>query len=250
MYLHVNDHIRLACYNDEMVLFDLRKDKFIILNKNVEKVITFLLSNEIKHSDSKYCIPNTTNIILDNQTFNDIIRELLNQKVFNSQYYNIPSTVIIRKKESTGAFTGQWKLLDKEIVSEISFFDFVKNLYFLLKARIYTKVLGINYLIKEIKKYKYNKYIPHCEDSINNLIYTLNEACIYFPTKTKCLEWSTAFMFLAKNKHLKCNLVIGVQITPFLSHAWIEIKNKPLLDSVEIANNTVIILREPFTSDM
>ena len=50
MYLHLNEHIRLACYNDEMILFDLQKDKFIILNETVRQVISYLLINKVKNN--------------------------------------------------------------------------------------------------------------------------------------------------------------------------------------------------------
>ena len=64
------------------------------------------------------------------------MQELLDQNILNVIFHDIPYGLTVNQKKSSGAFTGKWKLLNKELASELKFSDFVKNFYFLLKSRL------------------------------------------------------------------------------------------------------------------
>jgi len=53
-------------------------------------------------------------------------------------------------------------------------------------------------------------------------ISALNRACLFYPRRTKCLEWSAALVRLCQQRGVEVDLVIGVSGGPFSAHAWVE----------------------------
>lgn len=245
MYLHLSSHIYLAYYNDDMICLDLNEDTYTIFSSIANIVISYIILNSVEYEDKKYIPSSHTSI--SNSEFDSIIKLLISKKVIQKLLYAHPSHNVINKKVSKGIRTSEWSITNTENSNKISFFTLLYYLYILLKVRVILKVLGINYIIKTVIKKKNS--IDNAQsnmETVNKLRNNLNIACMFFPTKTKCLEWAIAYIFIAFRKKIKCNLVIGVQTMPFVAHAWIEYDNKPFSDSLDIANNVAIILSEPF----
>ncbi len=43
------------------------------------------------------------------------------------------------------------------------------------------------------------------DNAVTQIANDLNYSCLYFPAKTKCLEWAMTYLFLALRKKYKCN---------------------------------------------
>jgi hypothetical protein len=55
------------------------------------------------------------------------------------------------------------------------------------------------------------------------LCHAMDLACVFYPKRVLCLQRSAATVLLLRRHGLKGELVIGAQVLPFKSHAWVEI---------------------------
>lgn len=55
-------------------------------------------------------------------------------------------------------------------------------------------------------------------------------ACVFYPTRVFCLQRSAATALLLRRHGLAAEMVIGAQILPFRSHAWVEIDGRIVND--------------------
>jgi hypothetical protein len=58
----------------------------------------------------------------------------------------------------------------------------------------------------------------------------MDYACVFYFNRVLCLQRSTATTFLLRRHGWSTELVIGVQMVPFKSHAWCEINGKVVND--------------------
>lgn len=242
MYLHFHKHINLAYYNQDLICLDLRKDQYLIFDSNAKKVIGYLLENPIHVQDGKY-LP-IYKIDLDAMTFNQIIQNLIKQKILRATLVEQKYSKAIYRKVSYGVKTEEWIAEHSHFAKKLAFFRLLAILFLMCSVRIWLKLFGIHRIIKTIRKRKPKKPINN-HRVVSELIHELNTACLYFPANTKCLEWAITYMFLAYKLNIDCKLIIGVQTQPFVAHAWVEYNGVPFSDSSHIANEVVPILVEP-----
>lgn len=62
-------------------------------------------------------------------------------------------------------------------------------------------------------------------------------ACVFFPTQVLCLQRSAATTLLLRRHGIRAELVIGAQLMPFRSHAWVEsdgtvVNDKPYMREI------------------
>lgn len=58
-------------------------------------------------------------------------------------------------------------------------------------------------------------------------------AAAFFPGRALCLEQSVALYWLLRRRGLAVRLRLGVNVYPFLAHAWVEHAGAPLNESAE-----------------
>ncbi len=236
MYIHFSRHIYLAFYNDDIVCLDLKKDEYTIFNKKISEAIRLLLNSQVEYHDGKYHLKDE---------FDDSIKKLINAKILQKTLYDAPDDIVINSKLSAGSFSYDWSL--EGTPQKCSFKDVCLCLLELTKIRILLKCFGLNYVIKLIKRKKIKVNNGFSEDNnYYKIANDLNYSCLFFPAKTKCLEWAMTYLFLALRKKYRCNLVIGVQTMPFIAHAWVDVNGKTLCDSSDLPEESVVILSEPF----
>jgi hypothetical protein len=56
------------------------------------------------------------------------------------------------------------------------------------------------------------------------LCHAMDLACVFYFKQVLCLQRSAATTFLLRRHGWEAEMVIGAQILPFKSHAWVEIK--------------------------
>jgi hypothetical protein len=76
---------------------------------------------------------------------------------------------------------------------------------------------------------------------IDKIIGSLNGACIFYPKKTKCLEWSVALVALGFEYGFDLRLLIGVQNRPFYAHAWVQLGDKVIGDDQGLPGQLAVI---------
>ncbi len=65
---------------------------------------------------------------------------------------------------------------------------------------------------------------------IEPICHSVDLACIWYWKQVLCLQRSIATAYLLKRAGLPAELVIGVQQTPFKSHAWVELDGRVVND--------------------
>ncbi|MBX9804539.1 MAG: lasso peptide biosynthesis B2 protein [Alphaproteobacteria bacterium] len=243
MYYHLNEHIYVAQFREELILLDTRADKYTICNKTLCDLLIKILKTTnpplMKHLLS-------SNVSQSSSIEATYIQKLLDNKIIEKKETPFPY-YIDRKKDSLGVANVDWRLPLGNKKSKL-YMQVLIALISLIKINIYMKIKGFYSTIELIKKSRKSEtyyIIPKPED-LRNLANIVNDACLIYPTRTKCLEWAMTFVLMALKRKWKCNLEIGLQNYPFMAHAWVECDGKVVMDSPELRDGLAIILNEPF----
>lgn len=243
MYYHLNDHIYITQFRDELILLDAKEDKYTICFEQLSKLFTDILEKNTPHTDTKVIRSSDFKYSSQDSAY---IQKLLNDRIIESKESPYPFH-IDRKLTSDGVSNVDWRLpLENKKVSLN--LQVLNALMTLIKVNFYIKFKGLYSTIQLIKKSRksHSKYIIPQAQELRDLANVVNKACLIYPTRTKCLEWAMIFVLLALKRKWKCNLEIGVQNYPFMAHAWVECDGKVVMDSPELRKGLGIILNEPF----
>ena len=66
--------------------------------------------------------------------------------------------------------------------------------------------------------------------SVTALCHAVDLACVFYPKRVFCLQRSAATALLLRGYGHTAELVIGAQMIPFRSHAWVEIEGAVVND--------------------
>jgi hypothetical protein len=245
MYFHTHEYIYLTYFNDEIIALDLQKDQYVFLSQFSE-IIYFALNNEFKYVQEKYAfVENSDDHTPDD--FNKAIKYLREIGILSSIDYNYSSPIKLTKaKFSAGAPNVDWRMSISDLNNKVKISMIFEAYLLLIKVYFIINVFGFYGLIKAIKQKKVG-CVRRDANEFDVLAAALNQACFYFPIKTKCLEWSATLTFMGLRRKWKCNLEIGVQNLPFAAHAWVKVDDKVIADIQNLPETLSVILSEPFS---
>lgn len=69
---------------------------------------------------------------------------------------------------------------------------------------------------------------PHVSDTA--LCHAMDLACVFWLKRVLCLQRSAATTILLRRHGWSAEMVIGAQLLPFQSHAWVEIQGRVVND--------------------
>ena len=72
-------------------------------------------------------------------------------------------------------------------------------------------------------------------ESPNALSHAMDLACVFYFKPVLCLQRSAALVLLLSRHGWKGEMVIGAQLLPFLSHAWVEVEGAVVNDKPYVA---------------
>lgn len=78
-------------------------------------------------------------------------------------------------------------------------------------------------LINAVRSRKIRTPIPEAAPSVAALCSAIDLACVFYFKKVRCLQRSAATALLLRRYGAPAEMVIGAQIIPFKSHAWVEV---------------------------
>jgi Transglutaminase-like superfamily len=58
---------------------------------------------------------------------------------------------------------------------------------------------------------------------VRDVCHAIDLACVFYPKKVLCLQRSVATTLLLRSSGVRAEMVIGAQLLPFRSHAWVEV---------------------------
>lgn len=237
MYFHLANHLYFSFFREEGILLDLKMDKYFILSPEQAQNLATILNPSFINEQNKY-IPIERSIM-------SFATELKKAGVLVE--HTLPYPFLIDKK-ITGVSNIDWQLPLNGLDTQ-PFPPLIKEAFWnLIKVHMILKCRGFYQLIKIIRK-RYSPYaISPPKHELQQIIEALNHACLFYPIRTKCLEWAATLTLIALKRDWKCNLVIGVQNRPFLAHAWAENEASVIADDPTLQDSLSLILREPFRS--
>ena len=232
MYYHLSPHIYGAQFREEIILLDVKRDKYSICSPLLSEKLLGVLGQ----GDASSLLSTAE------------LQALEKNGILEKKDCLYPYT-IDRKPSSIGVSNVDWRLPLTNKGAKYSGMVFLAFIT-LMKVHWTMGVLGFEKTIKMIQKARKNHldYIIPSTDALEDLVGVLNKACLIYPKRTKCLEWAIAFVLLALKRQWRCNIEIGVQNYPFLAHAWVECNGSVVMDTQDLREGLAIILNEPFRS--
>jgi hypothetical protein len=58
---------------------------------------------------------------------------------------------------------------------------------------------------------------------VRDVCHAIDLACVFYPKRVLCLQRSVATTLLLRSSGVRAEMVIGAQLLPFRSHAWVEV---------------------------
>ncbi|WP_260706564.1 lasso peptide biosynthesis B2 protein [Edaphobacter flagellatus] len=77
------------------------------------------------------------------------------------------------------------------------------------------------------------KVRPMTADALQShigLCHAIDQACVFYFKRVMCLQRSAATTLLLRRHGWSAEMVVGAQLLPFKSHAWVEIKGSVVND--------------------
>lgn len=243
LYLHLNEFVYVTFYNDSIIFLNAITNEFKIYVGEKYQFLKALFNSE--------ALP-IENLIKDKDLPKlAVLKNMINLGLIKKHAENKPYPVKIDIKiDSKGCDKAFFKLPTDTfcITKKYNSVALLKCMWILFKIHRISDKKHFEGIIKFLQneKSKRQQYVIPSSEELAELSAHLNHASLFYFKKTKCLEWSAAFVALALTKGWKCNVVVGVANFPFLSHAWVECENSVIADTETLSENLAKILSEPF----
>jgi len=242
-YFTVPKHVHSACYNDNLVLLNLKKNEYLVLPDELKKIFICAISKHsfVMNMSSQEIRVSDHNLILP-EGFAEVVAEFLGMGLLDFVDEE-PDQLIFNDHTSQGVESIDWLLDTSEIRRKVKFKQWVLAYWCLVKVHFILYVFGFEWLIKVIlKKKRLNASSKINKSSLADLAIVMNRAALYFPMHVKCLEWAAAMVLIAYHYNSSCFLEIGVQCNPFLAHAWVKDEHGRIVnDDMSVVDGLVVI---------
>jgi hypothetical protein len=214
-------HMRLAAYNNDLVVLDLQMDRFHVI-QNIDREALDLFSDGQLSST------------------HPLISSLLKLKAIEPSEF--PPNIDLRNS-FTGFFEARWMLPIVESTN-VRMAAFMRAAVYVLHAAYAIKRTGMSSFLKQTSPIQ----IPPSPSSdktdfiVRSAINALNKAfCLDF-SGNRCLTYSLALRDILL-PNIAAKVVIGIRTRPFLSHAWVEVNNWPV-GEVETIRSQLSVIAE------
>jgi len=71
-------------------------------------------------------------------------------------------------------------------------------------------------------------------DVLDRVCDAINQACIWYPKKAKCLHRSVVTVCLLRSYGVPAEMVLGARKLPFNAHAWVEVDGRPVNERTDV----------------
>jgi hypothetical protein len=70
----------------------------------------------------------------------------------------------------------------------------------------------------------------------------IDGAAVYYPRQLHCLKRSAAMTWLLRSRGHPAEMIIGVSVTPFLAHAWVELDGDIIGDDERVIRQRYTVI--------
>lgn len=238
MYLALQEHIYLSFCQGKLFLLDAKKDQYIVLKEKIVAILVGLLDLNVSKENSKY--------LSQRKNIDKYVKYFIKQGILCPQLSQKKIMLDIHL-DNKGMYSIPFKMPRNTLDTKVHIVEILTAYLMLIQTFCLLHIFGMWFLLKMIKRKKQNMIKKNKLKRYLYLTACLNQACVFFPIRVKCLEWAFAFVLFSLKKGLPCNVVIGIQNTPFSSHAWVETLDRKVIgDQKRLPLALTTILREPF----
>lgn len=92
------------------------------------------------------------------------------------------------------------------------------------------RIRGFRVLHEIVRNEKVRDASDRMRPASADLCHAVDLACVFYFRRVMCLQRSAATTLLLRRHGWKAEMVIGAQLLPFKSHAWVEIKGTVVND--------------------
>ena len=110
---------------------------------------------------------------------------------------------------------------------------FVECYFLLIRMSILLRRGNMEALHTSVRSQRVLKSTAHRKDPVA-LCRAMDVASVFFPTTVRCLQRSAATTILLRKHGIQSEMVIGIQLVPLKSHAWVEVGGRVINDKPRI----------------
>lgn len=244
VYLQLCDHVYATKFNKSIILLDVIKDQYTILDDEVGKYFHIIINSAFELRGKLY-IPLKANV--DVVRLNEYIETFRKSSVLMLSHFSYPCKKGLTEKNSCGIRDIIWRIDRKFLQIKTPILLVIKAYLYLCYTNLLLSFFGFYSLVKVIRKRFFTKKLSNNipQKKLVKIISSLHKASLYFPINTKCLEFASTLALILYTEGVKCRLQIGVQTIPFVAHAWVSYNGRVLADKQIYQDKLAIILSEP-----
>lgn len=250
MYFRLSKEIYAGKWDKDVIILDVRNDKYFSLTDQAAELFQASLSSEFHSSENMFTPVGKLDIDAEPEMLNSMISHFLERGFIEKSEVKESSKSINSPLKLGGLADYKWDyksaLAPFSKTSKIAIFRALRTLF---KVNSLLKKRGIAGVMEAIDKGfdSRKKYIVPSESELAELSDSVDVACAFYPKKVYCLGWAATFVLLSLKRGWKCNLAIGVQAVPFYAHAWAECEGTVINDEPIVQEYLTVLLREPFS---
>lgn len=208
----------LAVYLNDLIILDVEKDKFYLIE-------------DVNVNNKFYCL----------------ISRLKDEFPFIYDLNFMKDINFLNKENIQGDFLDERWFLPKFNIQEpfnrIKFIHKFSIVFLILKCNYLLKKKGMLGIINYINNIKRKSVITKFSESdVKSIINYLSDCFIVNNIKSNCISYSFCLTSILLKMGLNCKFLIGVRTRPFYSHAWVEINNVVINDDKDIRKKLSVIL--------
>lgn len=105
----------------------------------------------------------------------------------------------------------------------------IRSLFEIVRAESVMRLCSLQALQRLVKGQAPSRS-PDAKPSVEDICHSIDLVCAFYPKQVLCLQRSAATALLLRRNGWRAEMIIGVQMLPFNSHAWVEVNGAVVND--------------------
>lgn len=243
----LKDDVYAGSCNGEIVILDLKNDKYFGLDETASNVLIELLGDE-ETTDRLHFSPMTPQMSLSEHAE---IKGLTRFIEFVAQSQQPRSKSVAVPKETGGLSVCKWRPFEssfytKARVAAIRLVEALVALAYVDWVLANKSLYGLVTAIESHPTARRSRFaMTDVNESLIDLNCAVQQARLWYPRNVDCLIGSGALAFMMLRRGIEAQFAIGVQKYPFYAHAWIEYRGMVVNDTPETNRRLAVLFRKP-----
>jgi hypothetical protein len=223
-------HVHHALVGEQLILLDGKQDKYIFIDGERARTLHDCLESGAPDALARR-LP-------------EIIRLALQQRIIEP--CNQPYRLHVRQTQPVGIDLHQWRLPAAEAGPAMNTRQALPFIGDFLRLKLCMRIRGLDFLFRRLHaatRRRNVRLIPF--EEVETRCRQIRQAALYLPFRTACLENALVTAFYLARHAIPGEFCIGIQLTPFLAHAWINYQGRVILDKPDLNQAMITLLKIP-----